>query len=218
MIDTLLVVVCLAVSIPSIQQVEQVPANRFTEQFKEADRLADREIPFERYRVRGIKALNKQALGGFVKPNNKMKTLDEKAAEYAANVRAEHCLENDGLIKTAYVFGATDNAELKVGEIGTFGQALVALQRGGNIARKEWGGKCFIVKQINSDIASDIVPKMQSLPDAAKKEISKYADGSIHYREQCLVVYPDMRYGCMATNYVPDWQDMFANDWMVVNP
>lgn len=65
MIDTLLVVVCLAVSIPSIQQVEQVSANRFTEQFKEADRLADREIPFERY---SIKALNKQALGGFVKP------------------------------------------------------------------------------------------------------------------------------------------------------
>ena len=97
-----------------------------------------------------------------------------------------------------------------------FGQALVALQQGCNIARKEWDGKCFIVKQINSDIASDIVPKMQSLPDAAKKEISKCADGTIHYREQCLVIYPDAECGCMATNYVPDWQDMFANDWMIV--
>lgn len=98
----------------------------------------------------------------------------------------------------------------------SFGQALIFLQQGYNIARNEWGGDCFIVKQINSDIAANIVPKMQSLPDAAKREISKYADGSIHYREQCLLVYPDKEFGCMATNYVPDWQDMFANDWMIV--
>ena len=97
-----------------------------------------------------------------------------------------------------------------------FGQALVALQQGFNIARKEWDGKCFIVKQINSYKSSDIITKMQSLPDAAKKEISKCADGTIHYREQCLVIYPDAECGCMATNYVPDWQDMFANDWMIV--
>jgi hypothetical protein len=82
--------------------------------------------------------------------------------------------------------------------------------------KKEWGGKCFIVKQINSDISSSIVPNMQSLPDAAKKEIGKCADGSIHYREQCLVVYPDAECGCMATNYVPDWQDMFSNDWIII--
>lgn len=148
-----------------------------------------------------------------------MKTLDEKAAEYAANVvlcneRAKEC---EGLIHTAYILGAMEG-ELQGEETGTFGQALESLKRGNLIARKEWGGKCFIVKQINSDIASDIVPKMQSLPDAAKTEISKHGDGSIHYREQCLVVYPDAEFGCMATNYVPDWQDMFANDWVVVNP
>lgn len=146
-----------------------------------------------------------------------MKTLDEKAAEYAASVvlcnkEAKGC---EGLIQTAYILGATEG-ELLGEETGTFGQALESLKRGHLIARKEWGGKCFIVKQINSDIASDIVPKMQSLPDAAKKEIGKYGDGSIHYREQCLVVYPDRRDGCIATNYVPDWQDMFANDWILV--
>lgn len=63
-----------------------------------------------------------------------------------------------------------DEEALTSGETGTFGQAIVSLQRGFNIARMEWGGKCFIVKQINSDIASDIVPKMQSLPDAARKK------------------------------------------------
>lgn len=147
-----------------------------------------------------------------------MKTLDEKAAEYAASVVScnEGAKECEGLIHTAYILGAMEG-ELQGEETGTFGQALESLKRGNLIARKEWGGKCFIVKQINSDIASDIVPKMQSLPDAAKTEISKHGDGSIHYREQCLVVYPDAEFGCMATNYVPDWQDMFANDWIVVN-
>lgn len=145
-----------------------------------------------------------------------MKTLDEKSAEYSARLSNQSGIYAKGEIETAYVTGAAENRELSSGEVGTFGQALIALQRGLNIARKEWEGKCFIVKQINSDIASSIVPMMQSLPVAAKKEISKHADGSIHYREQCLVVYPDAKYGCMATNYVPDWQDMFSNDWIIV--
>ncbi|WP_291528576.1 Thoeris anti-defense Tad2 family protein [Bacteroides sp. UBA939] len=145
-----------------------------------------------------------------------MKTLDEKAVLFSDRIANQSGVYSKGELETAYVTGATENQELTSDECGTFGQAIVSLQRGFNIARKEWGGKCFIVKQINSDIASDIVPKMQSLPDAAKKEISKHADGSIHYREQCLVVYPDAKCGCMATNYVPDWQDMFSNDWIII--
>lgn len=137
-------------------------------------------------------------------------------SERKADKMKKPCKKQKSIQEFHASLGAVENQELVTGEIGTFGQALVALQRGFNIARKEWGGKCFIVKQINSDIASDIVPKMQSLPDSAKKEISKYADGSIHYRDQCLVVYPDAEYGCMATNYVPDWQDMFSNDWVIV--
>lgn len=145
-----------------------------------------------------------------------MKSLDEKAAEYSARLSNQSGNYTKGEIETAYVIGAVEKEALTSGETGTFGQAIVSLQRGFNIARKEWGGKCFVVKQINSDIPSDTVPKMQSLPDAAKKEIGKCADGSIHYREQCLVVYPDAEYGCMATNYVPDWQDVFSNDWIII--
>jgi hypothetical protein len=144
-----------------------------------------------------------------------MKTLDEKSAEYSARLCNQSDNYSKGEIETAYVTGAVENAELENGEIGTFGQALVSLQRGFNIARKQWEGKCFIVKQINSDITSDVVPKMQSLPEAAKTAISNNADGSIHYREQCLVVYPGDD-GCMATNYVPDWQDMFSDDWIII--
>lgn len=148
-----------------------------------------------------------------------MKTLDEKAAEYAASVVScnKEAKECEGLIQTAYVLGAMEG-ELLGEETGTFGQALESLKRGYNVRRKAWvrNGDMFIVKQIDSDISPEIVHKMQSLPDAAKEKIGKHADGSIHYRDQCLVVYPDAEYGCMATNYVPDWQDMFSNDWMIV--
>lgn len=155
-------------------------------------------------------------MGGFVKPIYQMKTLDEKAAEYSARLSNQSGNYTKGEVETAYVIGAAETEALTHGEPGSFGRALVSLQHGFNIARKEWDGKCFIVKQINSDITNAIVPKMQSLPDEAKKEIAKYGDGSIHYREQCLVVYPDAEYGCMATNYVPDWQDMFSNDWIII--
>lgn len=78
-----------------------------------------------------------------------------------------------------------------------------------------WIGDKFVTKQIDSDINAEIVPKMQSLPDSAKELIGKTANKDIHYRNQCLLVkqFPS---SSVATNYVPDWNDMFAKDWMVL--
>lgn len=64
-IDTLVVVIFLMADTPRIQRVEQVPVNRFTEQFQKADSLfnaasseamksAMRKTRFERYRALGI--------------------------------------------------------------------------------------------------------------------------------------------------------------------
>lgn len=97
----------------------------------------------------------------------------------------------------------------------SFGEALQALEAGKCIRRESWIGDKFVVKQIDSDISAEIVPKMQSLPDSAKELIGKTADKDIHYRNQCLVIkqFPS---SSVATNYVPDWNDMFAKDWMVL--
>lgn len=67
-----------------------------------------------------------------------MKTLDEKAAEYAASVvsRNKEAKECEGLIQTAYVLGAM-KGELLGEETGTFGQALESLKRGHLVARKD---------------------------------------------------------------------------------
>lgn len=97
----------------------------------------------------------------------------------------------------------------------SFGEALQALEAGKCVRRESWFGDKFVVKQIDSDIPAEVVPKMQSLPDSAKQFIGKTANGDIHYRNQCLIVkqYPS---STVATNYVPDWNDMFAKDWMVL--
>lgn len=97
----------------------------------------------------------------------------------------------------------------------SFGEALQALEAGKCIRRESWVGDKFVVKQIDSDIPAEVVPKMQSFPDSAKQFIGKTANGDIHYRNQCLIVkqYPS---STVATNYVPDWNDMFAKDWMVL--
>lgn len=154
-------------------------------------------------------------MGRLCKTHNCMKTLDEKSEEYSASLCNQSGTYTKGEIETAYVVGASENKELTIGELGTFGQALESLKRGFNVTREKWSRDVFVVKQIDSDISPDIVPRMQSIPYAAKEWIKKFADGSMHYDTQCLLVFPGMK-GATATNYIPDWMDMFANDWMIV--
>jgi hypothetical protein len=92
----------------------------------------------------------------------------------------------------------------------SFGEALQALEAG-----KGWITTCFVVKQIDSDIPAEVVPKMQSLPQHAKNLLNAFGVGSISYRSQCLLV-EQAGDGNGATNYVPDWVDMFAKDWFVL--
>lgn len=97
----------------------------------------------------------------------------------------------------------------------SFGEALQALEAGKCVRRESWIGDKFVVKQIDSDIPAEVVPKMQSLPDSAKEIINKTHREDIHYRNQCLMIVQDTETS-VATNYVPDWNDMFAKDWMVL--
>lgn len=96
----------------------------------------------------------------------------------------------------------------------SFGEALQALEAGKCVVRKGWITTCFVVKQIDSDIPAEVVPKMQSLPQHAKNLLNAFGVGSISYRSQCLLV-EQAGDGNGATNYVPDWVDMFAKDWFV---
>lgn len=63
-----------------------------------------------------------------------------------------------------------------------------------------WITTCFVVKQIDSDIPAEVVPKMQSLPQHAKNLLNAFGVGSISYRSQCLLV-EQAGDGNGATNY-----------------
>jgi hypothetical protein len=96
-----------------------------------------------------------------------------------------------------------------------FGMAIMALKAGFPIRRSGWNGKVLMVfKQIPAHIESDVIPKMQSLPQSAKDLILK-DKGFIDYTSQCLIYNENTG---RADSWVPSISDMFADDWEIVLP
>lgn len=95
----------------------------------------------------------------------------------------------------------------------SFGIAIEALKFGLAIRRSGWNGKgLFVIKQIPAHIESDIIPKMQSLPQSAKDLIQK-GKGFIDYTSQCLIYNENTG---RADSWVPSISDVFAEDWEIV--
>lgn len=96
----------------------------------------------------------------------------------------------------------------------SFGDAIEILKQGGAIRRSGWNGKGLMVfKQIPAHIESDIIPKMQSLPQSAKDLILK-GKGFIYYTSQCLIYNENTG---SADSWVPSISDVFADDWEIVD-
>lgn len=94
-----------------------------------------------------------------------------------------------------------------------FGDAIEVLKQGGTIRRSGWNGKGLMVfKQVPAHIESDIIPKMQSLPQSAKDLILK-GKGFIDYTSQCLIYNENTG---RADSWVPSISDVFAEDWEIV--
>ncbi len=95
----------------------------------------------------------------------------------------------------------------------SFGDAIEILKQGGAIRRSGWNGKGLMVfKQVPAHIDSDIIPKMQSLPQSAKDLILK-GKGFIDYTSQCLIYNENTG---RADSWVPSISDVFAVDWEIV--
>lgn len=94
-----------------------------------------------------------------------------------------------------------------------FGDAIEVLKQGGTVRRSGWNGKGLMVfKQVPAHIDSDIIPKMQSLPQSAKDLILK-SKGFIDYTSQCLIYNENTG---RADSWVPSISDVFAEDWEIV--
>lgn len=99
-------------------------------------------------------------------------------------------------------------------EVFDFGKAILALNEGCSIARLGWNGKnIFVCRQVPSTISGDIIPKMQSLPDSAKKLLLQNSDEPINYVNQMIIVNLNTR---NIDSWVASSSDTFATDWYVV--
>lgn len=74
------------------------------------------------------------------------------------------------------------------------------------------GKGLMVFKQVPAHIESDIIPKMQSLPQSAKDLILK-GKGFIDYTSQCLIYNENTG---RADSWVPSISDVFAEDWEIV--
>lgn len=95
----------------------------------------------------------------------------------------------------------------------SFEQILPLIREGYAVRRNGWNGKGLMVfKQVPAHITSDIIPKMQSLPDEAKRLILDAGD-HIDYVAQCLIFNPEKG---EANSWTPSIADVFATDWELV--
>ena len=95
----------------------------------------------------------------------------------------------------------------------SFGSSIALLKSGFAIRRSGWNGKnLFVIKQVPAHIESDIIPKMQSLPQSAKDLILN-GKGFIDYTSQCLIYNGNTG---RSDSWVPSISDVFADDWELV--
>lgn len=96
----------------------------------------------------------------------------------------------------------------------SFGLAIEALNLGLVLRRKGWKDEQkVVIKQVTTHVEPDIVPKMSSLSDEAKRVIGEGKLG-VNYLNQCLLYD---RVTGIATAWIPCMEDIFECDWTVLS-
>lgn len=90
-----------------------------------------------------------------------------------------------------------------------FEEAIERVETRSYIARRaNWDNDMFIFAQVPADINEETIPKMQSLPEVVKREITETGITSLNYQNQiCKFDNGDITY------YTPTSDEIFANDW-----
>ena len=148
-----------------------------------------------------------------------MKTLDEKSAEYSAKLCNQSGSYTKGEIETAYVIGASENEELTIGELGSFGQALKSIQRGRLVTRQGWNGRgMFIFQRPEDSLPTNIiVNQVKSLPESFKRWVSdNYGDSESDKIKFTAYLCMKAADGTVVNGWLASQTDMLASDWMIV--
>lgn len=100
------------------------------------------------------------------------------------------------------------------------GQAAEALKAGKRARCQEWPPeKKFVFVQVPSTIKSEIVPKMQSLPDSVKAYFNETFESesdqinAIYYTNQIAIVGPSN----LIESYSPTCADILSESWVILD-
>lgn len=90
-----------------------------------------------------------------------------------------------------------------------FGKAIERVKTRSYIARRaNWDDDVFIFSQVPAYINEETIPKMQSLPEVVKREITEAGITSLSYQNQiCKFDNGNITY------YTPTGNEIFADDW-----
>lgn len=90
-----------------------------------------------------------------------------------------------------------------------FGKVIERVKTRSYIARRaNWDDDTFIFAQIPANINEETIPKMQSLPEVVKREITEAGITSLSYQNQiCKFDNGNITY------YTPTGNEIFADDW-----
>lgn len=90
-----------------------------------------------------------------------------------------------------------------------FGNAIERVKTRSYIARRaNWDDDMFIFAQILANINEETIPKMQSLPEVVKREITEAGFTSLDYQNQICKFDNGV-----ITYYTPTGNEIFADDW-----
>lgn len=180
---------------------------------------------------------SKIALGGIIKPKNKMNTemknaeigpsiepyIGVKLVQAFPEMKSSIVREGSGDVSKSedgyaviYENGYKSWSPKEVFEKAyrrttglTFGLAIEALKLGKCVARRGWNGKgMFIYKALPNSVPAEIVPKMISLSEDTKKLITT----GLNFGSGMTIVKPDGT----ADSWVASSSDTFAEDWFIV--
>ena len=90
-----------------------------------------------------------------------------------------------------------------------FENAIERVKTRSYIARRaNWDNDMFIFAQIPANINEETIPKMQSLPEVVKREITEAGITSLSYQNQICKFDNGV-----ITYFTPTGNEIFADDW-----
>jgi uncharacterized protein (DUF1919 family) len=146
-------------------------------------------------------------------------SMDRKEEIYrSANGQLKYFLEKRNQLKPCGGGEATAHKQMSQDQLNeaqglNFGQAISAMKAGKAVARKGWNGKgLFVFMQVPAVIGTEIIPKMQSLPDSVKSIFASRGK-EISYSNQMALVDTENN----ISGWAPSASDTLAEDWNIIN-